>query len=293
MAMPSLLRRTVPFVTCLIIGCNSRSSPTPGSGGDVAACGDLTYGRTMQLAPAAATDHYLRCETRGPEAGSHAILSPAATRVAMRRLVFAPDGGQLLVDNSFWVGDSNSSLWIYVHDLTSGANTDLFKAWDSVLTGVAVTRDGAMVALAETAGGSAGLNVFRTDTGAPVAVDPAFVGTVFYFSHDATQLYTSNAGNVTVLATSGLHVIRTFAWPASAAPSHGVSPEDDLVTSSNAPPLASLGTTMDSKGEHPAPGEREPGTTSQDGSIALSTVFVIHTHATDYTSAYVTQTATG
>ena len=32
---------------------------------------------------------------------------------------------------------------------------------------------------------------------------------------------------------------------------------------------------------------------SQDGSIALSTVFVIHTHATDYTSVHVTQTATG
>jgi WD40 repeat protein len=436
--------------------------PSDGGGaGDIAACGNVTLSHALVLAPASATDHYLRCDTRGPETGNGAILSPDASRVAVMttsgtvrllasnpwrevaqlaapigkidavafapdgatlatlqaemgvvtlwrasdglrgqsfsgppastvdtwisalafssdghrlatslgtvidlgtgatistfaggatlRLAFAPGGGRLLVDSSFQIGNSPTSRWIYIHDLASGADTTLFKMYDRAVTGVAITDDHSLIALAKTveagtAGFSPGLNVFRTDTGASVAAAPNFVGTVLGFSHDATKLYTSNAGNITVLATSDLHVIRTFAW--SAGQFLGVSPEDDLVAVSNgatqwwetatgtvrqslaraltaaswtpdglygvgtgdagamfamwreanavalctptpvggtAPLLASLGTSMDSSGS----------AVSQDGSIALSTVFVIHTHGTDYTSVHVTQTATG
>jgi hypothetical protein len=53
-------------------------------GGPGVACGTLTLGTSIALAPAAAGQGYVRCDTLGPETGWQLTLSPAGDRLAAR-----------------------------------------------------------------------------------------------------------------------------------------------------------------------------------------------------------------
>ena len=60
----------------------------PGGGGQGGApgvaCGPLSFSSTIVLAPAAAAQNYLRCQTLGPETGWQVALSPTGDRLAAR-----------------------------------------------------------------------------------------------------------------------------------------------------------------------------------------------------------------
>jgi hypothetical protein len=322
---------------------------------------DGTRGQSFAAAPAP-FDTYASTLTYSPD-GSRLATSlgtvidaddgtPIATVPGgtILRFAFAPGNDVLFEELAYQIGNSPQSTWLSLRTLSTGAQTDLFKAYSRALTGYAVSADGTRVALAKTeeatTGGFApGLSIYATDTAAEIASDPTFTGTVLGFSRDGARLFTTDAGTVTVLDTADLHVVDSFAWPATPADFLGVSPEDDLVASSGGTtswwaadgtirqslPLALTQATWTTDGRHgggtgdpdaffamwreadaaplctPAPqGGTAPTlaslgtvlagdgpTLSSDGSIALTNVFVIHTHATDYTAVHVTETATG
>ncbi|HEX3902672.1 MAG TPA: hypothetical protein VH853_07460 [Polyangia bacterium] len=55
-----------------------------GASGPGMACGALTFSQTIALGPSAAGQAYVRCQTRGPEAGWQVTLSPTGDRLAAR-----------------------------------------------------------------------------------------------------------------------------------------------------------------------------------------------------------------
>ncbi len=65
-------------------GAGGSPDGAAGAGGPGAACGPLTFGTTIALAPAAAGQSYRRCRTLGPEAGWQVTMSPAGDRLAAR-----------------------------------------------------------------------------------------------------------------------------------------------------------------------------------------------------------------
>jgi WD40 repeat protein len=49
----------------------------------IAVCGNVSLSTTFQSMPAQESDHYVRCETRGPEMGTRAVVSSDGNRVAV------------------------------------------------------------------------------------------------------------------------------------------------------------------------------------------------------------------
>ena len=78
-------RRRLP--TRRSIGGGAPDGATGGGGQGGApgvACGTLTLSSTIVLAPAAAGQNYVRCQTLGPETGWQVVLSPTGDRLAAR-----------------------------------------------------------------------------------------------------------------------------------------------------------------------------------------------------------------
>jgi hypothetical protein len=282
---------------------------------------------------------------------SLAFSSPAEGGIPVLR--FTAGDAQLFVETDFQVGNSPTSTRLELRTPATGAQIVLYSFYTRGLLGSAVSPDGRFVARATTAeagsvaGFAAGLTIFDATTGAQLAFDPSFTGSVLGFSRDGAQIFTQTGTTVTAAGSTDLHLVDQFTVPAGFA-FLGVSPAGELVGSvagstswlspgtgsvvrsspfplgaiswsadgrfgagtgdpaalfrawreaddaqlcgpgadtTVAPALASLGT--------PGPAAESQSVTSADGSVTVSSSFVVHSHAANYDALAVTQTATG
>jgi hypothetical protein len=107
--------------------------------------------------------------------------------------------------------------------------------YDRALLGFALSADGRHVAVGKAAeaavgGFAAGLAVFDTATGAQVAFDATFTGTVLGFSPDGAVLYTRTGTTVNTIGATDLRLIAGTALPANFV-FLGISPAGNLVGS--------------------------------------------------------------
>jgi hypothetical protein len=270
-------------------------------------------------------------------------------------MLYTACDAQVFVETLYQIGNSNTSTRLELRDAATGQATVLFSMFSRALNGFAVSSDRRLVALgrtaeAQVAGFSPGLFVYDAVTGSVLASDATSTDVVLGFSANGKRLFTLNGSVLKVLATSDLHVITQFPWPAGAT-FLAVSPADDLVATIGAttswldsstgatirtvpypltevtwtgdgrfgagsgdpaalfhfwrerngrplcappprgpaaPALATLGTLF-------SPGPNDAGTsaTSDDGSIVVTDVAVLHTHSQDWTSFQVTAAADG
>jgi len=154
---------------------------------------------------------------------------------AIPGLAFSAGDSLLFVDTEYRVGNSPPSTRLSLRAPATGQAAVLFDGYSRALAGFALSPDGRFVALAKTAeaeiaGFARGLAVYRADTGALVATDPRFVGTVLGLSRDGQRLFTLVGSTVGVLATADLHPLGEFAWPAGVRVV-GIAPGDELVGS--------------------------------------------------------------
>jgi WD40 repeat protein len=257
---------------------------------------------------------------------------------------------RLFIETDFQVGNSPTSTRLELRAPATGAQVVLYSFFSRGLLGDAVSPDGRFIAQATTAeagaqGFPAGLTIFDGPTGAQVAFDPSFTGSVLGFSRDGSQIFTETGTTVTVSGSGDLHLVNQFTVPAGVV-FLGVSPAGDLVGSvsgatswwdpatgaivrtfghpltaitwsadgrfgagtgdpaalfhfwreadgaqlcgptadtSTAPTLASLGTA--------GPAAESQSVTSTDGSLTVTSTFVIHAHAANYDALSVTDTA--
>jgi hypothetical protein len=111
----------------------------------------------------------------------------------------------------------------------------MFEMYTRALLGFVLSPDGRYVAVGKSAeaavGGFApGLSVYEATTGAELAFDATFTGTVLGFSPDGGRLYTRTETSVIALASTDLHPISQTSWPGEVT-FLGVSPAGDLVGS--------------------------------------------------------------
>jgi WD40 repeat protein len=308
---------------------------------------DLTAGTTTSWLTGAPASFVL-----GDNPESLAFSSPAGGGIPALR--FTAGDAQIFAETDFQVGNSPQSTRLELRAPATGAQIVLFDFFSRGLLGYAISPDGRLVARATTAeaggqGFPAGLTIFDATTGAQVAFDPSFAGTVLGFSRDGSEVFTETGTTVTGAGSGDLHLISQFSVPATFA-FLGVSPAGDLVGSvvSNttswwnpatgaivqtspyplfaltwsgdgrfgagtgdpaaalfhfwreaddaqlcgppadttfAPALSLLGTA--------GPVGENLSATSADGSVTVSSAFVVHTHATNYDALAVTDTATG
>ena len=154
---------------------------------------------------------------------------------AIPLLAFGAGDGLLFVHTEYQIGNSVTSTRLALQAPATGQVTVLFDFYGRALSGFALSPDHRLVALGKTAeaqaaGFPAGLVIYRADTAAQVANDPAFVGTVLGFSHDGQRLFTLTGSTIAVLAPADLHLLGQFAWPAGVT-FLGVSSGDELVGS--------------------------------------------------------------
>jgi WD40 repeat protein len=306
---------------------------------------DLAAGTTTSWLTGAPVSSVL---TDNPE--SLAFSSPAGGGIPVLR--FTAGDAQLFVETDFQIGNSPTSTRLELRAPATGAQIVLYNFYARGLLGYAVSPDGRFVARATTAeagsvaGFAAGLTIFDATTGAQVAFDPSFTGSVLGFSRDGSEIFTQTGTTVTGAGSTDLHLVSQFVAPAGFA-FLGVSPAGDLVGSASnatswlnpatgaavqsspypltaiawsgdgrfgggsgdpaalfhfwreagdaqlcgppsdttsAPTLASLGTA--------GPAGENQSVTSADGSLTVSSAFVVHTHATNYDALAVTDTAT-
>jgi WD40 repeat protein len=167
-----------------------------------------------------------------PENLSFAGGVPAAGSVAAIR--FTAADARLFIQARYQVGNSPTSTRLSLRDPGSGAQVAvMFDMYTRALLGFAISPDGKRVAVgkgaeAAVAGFAPGLSLFDATTGAEVAFDSTFTGTVLGFSPDGARLYTRTANGITAVATTDLHPVGQFAWPADAV-FLGVSPAGEIV----------------------------------------------------------------
>ena len=159
---------------------------------------DLWSSSTIDLETAAPRTYALAVN---PENLSEGAAVPELRFVAADRILFAV--------TSFRIGNSPESTHVGLRDVQTGRELVLFHGYTRAIHGHALSPDGTLVATARTDENllpsfDIGLTVFRTDTGDPVANDPAFTGRVLAFSSDGTRLVTQTGTTVEVLDTSGL-----------------------------------------------------------------------------------------
>ena len=277
---------------------------------------------------------------------SLAFSSPAGGGVPVMR--FTVGDAQLFLETDFQIGNSPTSTRLELRNPATGAQIVLFEFFSRALLGYAISPDGRFVALASTAEATngAGLTIFDATTGAALAMDPSFAGSVLGFSRDGARLFIETGTTIAVVGGADLHPINQFAVPAGFT-FLGISPAGDLVgavagatswwdpatgsiirtsgyalaaatwsgdgrfgagtgdpsalfhfwreaddaqlcappaDSSTAPALASLGTA--------GPAGENQTATSADGTLTVSSAFVVHTHAINYDALAVTDTAT-
>jgi hypothetical protein len=189
---------------------------------------DLTAGTTTSWVTGAPGAFVLAAN---PE--SLAFSSPAGGGIPAMR--FTAGDAQLFVETDFQVGNSPTSTRLELRAPATGAQIILYSFYSRGLLGYAVSPDGRFVARATTAeaggqGFAAGLTIFDATTGAEVAFDPSFTGSVLGFSRDGAELFTETGTTVTGAGTADLHLISQFTAPAGFT-FLGVSPAGDLVGS--------------------------------------------------------------
>ncbi len=279
-------------------------------------------------------------------------LPVAAAGGGIPLIRFTAGDAKLLVETDYQIGNSPTSTRLDLRDPATGTAVVLFNFYSRGLLGYAISPDGRTVARATTAeagaqGFAAGLVLFDATSGAQLASDPSFAGTVIGFSRDGTQLFTETGTTVAVVGAADLHSVGQFTVPAGVT-FLGVSPGNELVGSASgttswwnpatgaivktssypltaatwsgdgrfaagsgdstalfhfwresddaqlcgppadltsAPALASLGT--------PGPAGEGQSVTSSDGTVSVSSMHIIHDHATNYDALTVTATATG
>jgi hypothetical protein len=149
-------------------------------------------------------------------------------------LRFTAANARLFIHARYQVGNSPTSTRLSLRDPATGAQTALlFEMYTRALLGFAISPDGKQVAVgkaaeAAVAGFAPGLSLFDATTGAEVAFDPAFTGTVLGFSPDGARLYTRTANGIVAVATTDLHPVGQFAWPADAV-FLGIAPGGEIV----------------------------------------------------------------
>jgi hypothetical protein len=163
----------------------------------------------------------------------------------VRRMTFSPDGGHLVVDRAYQIGNSPPTTVISLIDIlrcTGGGSdpgaiplspaTVLYEAYGDYLRSAAVAADGSRVALAKASfTQEPGLRVFRTADGAEVS-DPTFAGVALGFSRDSRRLFTvTDDGTLVVRDATDLHELGHVAWPYDDGGFRAVSPGDELVVS--------------------------------------------------------------
>jgi WD40 repeat protein len=147
---------------------------------------------------------------------------------------FLPDDNRLYVRREFQVGNSPPTTNVSLIDPSTGAAIQLLSVFTND-SSAAISNDRQRVATANLndAEPPIGLVVYRTDTGAMVAIDPALTTVrVLGFSPDGARLYVrgSDGATVMVLDAADLHLVSSFSIPASEL-FLGISPFDAVVTS--------------------------------------------------------------
>ncbi len=154
---------------------------------------------------------------------------------AIPRMTFTAGDTTLLVDNAYQIGDSPQSTRLELRVAASGQQTVLFDMYSRALSGVALSADRRVLAMAITAEGSVagltpGLAIRDAVTGAVIVSDPSFTGSVLGFSKNGQLLFTQTDSMVSALSTRDLHTLSQFSWPEGTM-FLGVSPAGDLVGS--------------------------------------------------------------
>jgi hypothetical protein len=190
---------------------------------------DLAAGTTTSWLTGAPVSSVL---ANNPE--SLAFSSPAGGGIPVLR--FTAGDAQLFVETDFQVGNSPPSTRLELRTPATGAQIVLYNFYSRGLIGYAVSPDGRFIARGTTAeagnvaGFAAGLTTFDATTGAELAFDPGFTGTVLGFSRDGAQIFTRTGTTVTAAGSTDLHPVNQFTVPADFA-FLDVSPAGDLVGS--------------------------------------------------------------
>ncbi len=153
--------------------------------------------------------------------------------VAIPQMLYTACDAKVFVETLYQIGNSPPSTRLELRDAATGQATLLFSFYSRGLNGFAVSSDRHLVALgltpeAQVGGFSPGLFVHDAVTGSVLASDATSTDVVLGFSANGRRLFTLNGSVLEVRATSDLHVITQFPWPAGAT-FLAVSPGDDLV----------------------------------------------------------------
>jgi hypothetical protein len=148
---------------------------------------------------------------------------------------FTASGSQLFLETDYQIGNSPPSTRLELRDPATGAQIVLYDFYSRGLLGYAVSPDGHYVARATTseAGGqgfAAGLTIVDGTTGAQLAFDASFTGSVLGFSGDGSELFTETGATVSVVGSADLHTIHQFVVPPGVT-FLGISPAGDVVGS--------------------------------------------------------------
>ena len=151
-------------------------------------------------------------DTSGPVATETPQVDPESTAdgVAFPSLQLVANDTAALVQGDYQVGDSNVSTRLLLYPLPAGPPIELFDAWKTYLEGYAASPDGQLVAFASGVEPSAGLHLASAATGAEIASDPTFIGSVLAFAPDSATLYVQEAGVVLSLDARTLRPLGSF-----------------------------------------------------------------------------------
>lgn len=149
-----------------------------------------------------------------------------------RRLAFTAGGARLFVYATYRIGNSPPSVRLSIVDPATGEAVPVFDHYDRALLGWALSDDGRSIAVGASPEGAwpftAGLRIHDAASGAVVAEDATITGSVLGFSRDGARLFTQTGDTVSVVATSDLHRLGQFAWPAGTT-FLGVAAGDQIV----------------------------------------------------------------
>ncbi|HXU04730.1 MAG TPA: WD40 repeat domain-containing protein [Polyangia bacterium] len=191
---------------------------------------DLQTGVIASWLTGATSTPSLQVNPEDPFRGS----SPAGGAVTSIR--FTAGDARLFVQTTYRVGNSPTTTRLELRDPTTGQRVVLmFEMYTRALLGFALSADGRYVAVgkdveARAGGFTPGLSVFDANTGAEIAFDGTFTGTVLGFSPDAATLYTRAGASITEVARTDLHAAGQLDWPAERV-FLGITPEGELVGS--------------------------------------------------------------
>ncbi len=185
----------------------------------------VTFGAIIDLPSGAVTDY------TGTPIVTPLVVNPENLfiGVAIPQMTYTAGNAKLFVETLFQIGNSPPSTRLELRDSATGQTTVLFSFFSRALNGFAVSSDRRLVAVGVLdEAGTPGVFVYDAVTASLLVSDLTSTGVVLGFSTDGTRLFTLNGTAVAVLATSDLHIITQFPWPAGAT-FLAISPGDDLV----------------------------------------------------------------